>query len=310
MKIQHLTPVLYGTVSVRKGTDDQQLIKILCDSGTSSTIVSGEFVKKLRMKKREKNTWNTKGGNFTTSHTAKVQITLPELDSNKIVTWNCHADLTDGNSRYDMIIGRDLLSELKFILDFGNNKINCKEGPYKGCSTRMKNFDDVLKFSGFDKTHEIYESEPLQEATERMDGIQAAKYKKDDLEKVIQKCDTLKTDEQNRLHKLLKKYETLFDGTLGTWKTKPYEVELKDGAKPYHARPYPIAKINEKVFYDKIMRMCDIGILRQINESEWGAPTFCQSKKNGTIRVLSDFCELNKLIKRKPYPIPRIQDML
>ena len=58
------------------------------------------------------------------------------------------------------------------------------------------------------------------------------------------------------------------------------------------------------------MRMCDIGILRRINDSDWGAPTFCQAKKNGTICVLSDFRELNKLIKRKPYPIPRIQDML
>ena len=56
--------------------------------------------------------------------------------------------------------------------------------------------------------------------------------------------------------------------------------------------------------------MCEIGILRQINESEWGVPTFCQAKKNGTIRVLSDFRKLNKLIKCKPYPIPRIQDML
>ena len=97
---------------------------------------------------------------------------------------------------------------------------------------------------------------------------------------------------------------------MGTWNTKPYEIELKEGAKPYHTRPYPIAKINEKVFYDEIMRMCELGILRQINQSEWGAPTFCQAKKNGTIRVLSDFRELNKLIKRKPYPIPKIQDML
>ena len=122
------------------------------------------------MKKREKNMWNTKGGNFRTSHTAKVQITLPELDSNKIVIWNCHADLTDGNSRYDMIIGRDLLRELKFNIDFGNDEINCKEGPYEA-----KNINDVLKFNGFDNTHELNESELLQEPTERMDGIQAAK---------------------------------------------------------------------------------------------------------------------------------------
>ena len=135
-------------------------------------------MKKFRMKTKTNNTWNTKGGNFTTNYKAKVQITLPELDSNKIINWECHIDDNDNNNRYDMIIGRDLLSELKFCVDFGNNIISCNEGPFTGCSTRMKEIDDVLKFTGFDSTLEIYESEPVLQATERMDGIQAAKYKK------------------------------------------------------------------------------------------------------------------------------------
>jgi hypothetical protein len=33
-------------------------------------------------------------------------------------------------------------------------------------------------------------------------------------------------------------------------------------------------------------------------------------KKDGTVRFISDFWELNKRIKRNPYPIPQIQDML
>ena len=33
-------------------------------------------------------------------------------------------------------------------------------------------------------------------------------------------------------------------------------------------------------------------------------------KKDGSVRFISDFRELNKRIKRKPYPIPNIQDML
>ena len=53
-----------------------------------------------------------------------------------------------------------------------------------------------------------------------------------------------------------------------------------------------------------------MGVLRKINNSEWGAPTFIQPKKNGTVRFLSDFRELNKRIKRKPYPLPKIQDLL
>ena len=34
------------------------------------------------------------------------------------------------------------------------------------------------------------------------------------------------------LHAILTKYEFLFDGTLGTWKTKPVDIELHPGEKP------------------------------------------------------------------------------
>jgi len=34
--------------------------------------------------------------------------------------------------------------------------------------------------------------------------------------------------------------ESLFDGTLGDWNRLPVSIELKDWAKPYHGRPYPI----------------------------------------------------------------------
>ena len=41
-----------------------------------------------------------------------------------------------------------------------------------------------------------------------------------------------------------------------------------------------------------------------------GAPIFVQPKKNKTIRVLTDFRQLNQCIVRKPYPIPKINKML
>ena len=36
---------------------------------------------------------------------------------------------------------------------------------------------------------------------------------------------------------------------------------------------------------------------------------YCTRKKR-TVRFLTDFCELNKRIKQKPYPLPKIQDLL
>jgi hypothetical protein len=36
------------------------------------------------------------------------------------------------------------------------------------------------------------------------------------------------------------------------------------------------------------------------------SPSFAIPKKNGTIRVVSDFRKLNLLLKRHPFPIPKI----
>ena len=58
------------------------------------------------------------------------------------------------------------------------------------------------------------------------------------------------------------------------------------------------------------MRLCDIGVLKRVNRSEWAAPTFIIPKKDGKLRFVSDFRELNKRIERTPYPIPHVQDMM
>jgi hypothetical protein len=54
----------------------------------------------------------------------------------------------------------------------------------------------------------------------------------------------------------------------------------------------------------------DIGVLEEENTSEWASPTFAIAKKNGTIRVVSDFRKLNCLLKGHPFPIPKIGDMI
>ena len=66
----------------------------------------------------------------------------------------------------------------------------------------------------------------------------------------------------------------------------------------------------EETTKKEIARLCDLGVLAKCNDSEWAAPTFIQPKKTGDVRVLSDFRILNKFIKRKPYPLPKIADIL
>ena len=130
-----------------------------------------------------------------------------------------------------------------------------------------------------------YETEVLQEASAHLLKILDAKYVPADLNAVIQACRHLTEDEKSQLHALLCKYKHLFDGTLGTWNNEPYNIKLKEGAKLNHSRPFPFPKIHEHTLKVELDRIVKLGVLKQINASEWAAPTFIISKKDATSEV-------------------------
>lgn len=113
-----------------------------------------------------------------------------------------------------------------------------------------------------------------------------------------------------QLLQLLKAYEELFDGTLGQWTGKPYNIKLKDDANPYHGRPYKVPHAYKDKLRVKVQHLCKIGVLKKVNDSEWGAPCFINPQKDSTIQFISDFKKLNKRIKYFPYPLPNIQELL
>ena len=151
---------------------------------------------------------------------------------------------------------------------------------------------------------------PATDSTTRLKKILDAKYEKADIPEIVQSSIHLKEDQKAKLEELLIKYEALFDGTLGQWKGPPINIELRADAKHYHARPYPIPTSQEKKIRLEIERLIRARVLKKVNRSEWAAPNFIIPKSNETIRFITDFRELNKRIKRKPYPIPKIQDLL
>ena len=58
----------------------------------------------------------------------------------------------------------------------------------------------------------------------------------------------------------------------------------------------------------EIKEMVNDGVLwRKHEELEWESPIFMIPKKDNRIRIVSDYREVNMLVKRKPYPLSRIQ---
>jgi hypothetical protein len=102
----------------------------------------------------------------------------------------------------------------------------------------------------------------------------------------------LSADQQKKLLQLLMKYELLFDGTLGDWRTKLVSFHLKECALPSHGQAFSVPKIHKDNLIKEVERLCKLGVLEQQQASEWASPSFIIPKKNNTIRFLSNFWEV------------------
>ena len=164
--------------------------------------------------------------------------------------------------RYDMIIGRDLMTSLGIKIDFESHIVEWGQSYID-----MKDMD-IIQAEDMYSMMTNTEPDILQKATDRVNGILDAKYVKADLQQVTEDCSHLDEEEQVKMKTLLERCEHLFDGTLGTWRDKPHEVELKPYAQPYHARWYPVPQCHDKTLRMEVDRLVEIGVPKKVNHSE------------------------------------------
>ena len=117
---------------------------------------------------------------------------------------------------------------------------------------------------------------------------------------------------------LLKRIDSLDrDGLFGTITEtpihcEPVKIALKKNNEPYNLstpRRIPIP-LMEKV-KNELNRMESLGVIEMINEpTDWCAPMVPVVKKDGSIRICTDFKMLNKFLKRERFVIPTFEDML
>ena len=80
-----------------------------------------------------------------------------------------------------------------------------------------------------------------------------AKYAKADLSAIVEdKCKHPTPSERELLLLLLFKFEQLFDGTLWERNLSPVSIQLKEGERPFHGRPYPIPKVHKATLMKEI----------------------------------------------------------
>ncbi len=212
--------------------------------------------------------------------------------------------------QYDLILGTVSMKEFGIILNFKDKMITIDE--------TILPMRDINKLQGSSMLRALQHNHSLaielqstQDATECATGILDAKYNKADLRSFVRdNCKHLKVDQQKKLLQLLMKYESLFDGTIGDWKTKPVTFQLKEGASLYHCQAIPVPKIHKDTLIKEVDRLVKLGVLEWQSALEWASSLFIMPKKNRTVWFLSNFWEVNKRLERKPCPIPKISMVL
>ena len=223
-----------------------------------------------------------------------------------------------------MILGRDLLNVLVLDLRFYDNIMLGIKVPYEGCSAPMVDVSNynfniitaktVKPEESFINSYvgEYFESGSAISATRRMRSILDAKDRKAYLNKVMTKqFQHLNIEERKILINILSKSEDLFRDPLGVCNTNQVYLELRENTKPVLLRPYPIPRLHKAMFIKEVEILVILGVLEEANECEWGAPLFAYTKaKTNCVRFLSDFRNLNRQLKRKPYPMTKIREMI
>ena len=146
---------------------------------------------------------HTQAGNITTNSKVKVDFTLTALSAMNVVTWKCHVN-DSAKGRYNMILGRDILTELGLNLKLSEHAIKADDGTFKGYTTPMIDLVIcVFKYLNTGKrtpkesftnanTREVYESEHVRTTTKQLRVILDAKYEMEDLHKVMEtQCQNL-----------------------------------------------------------------------------------------------------------------------
>ena len=97
------------------GSKARAYIKTLLDSGASTSVVNSSAVQHLECE-RAKIMFTTVVGQFNCTKTCRTQIKIPELKSLAKIDVKMH--VTQMNGHYDVILGQDVLSKLRIVLDF------------------------------------------------------------------------------------------------------------------------------------------------------------------------------------------------
>ena len=82
-----------------------------------------------------------------------------------------------------------------------------------------------------------------------------------------------------------------------------FSIDLQPGTTPISQASYRMAPVELKELKVQLQDLLDKGYIRP-SVSLWGAPVLFMKKKDGIMRLCTDYRQLNKVTIRNKYPLP------
>jgi hypothetical protein len=111
-------------------------------------------------------------------------------------------------------------------------------------------------------------------------------------------------------HAVLKEFEDVFQKVpeLPPKRDIDFSINLMPGAAPVSKSPYIMSKPELKNLQLQLEELLKKGYIRP-SVSPWGALVLFVNKKDGRLRLCTNFRQLNKVTVKNKYPLPRIDDL-
>ena len=307
------TPVTIALCDTIGTLKSRKLFRVLLDSGSNGCLIkrsalpTGIIPRELAQTKH----FNTLAGKLSTSQMVTLRdVRLPEFDKNRRISQQRALIFDNDNCKYDIIFGTDFLSKTGIKFDYSSGEMSWFDNviPMRPSYGLTSTDFDAMEDQYFIQTEdEIFGEDWLDcFATEILD----AKYDKTDVTEIVNDMNHLSPSQKKDLLGVLARNKQMFDGTLGVYPHKKFHIEIDPDAKPVYQRPYAVPRVHLTTFKKELDHLVTLGVLKPQQESEWASGTFIIPKKDGRVRWISDLRQLNKVIKRRQYPLPIINDIL
>ncbi|XP_052753094.1 uncharacterized protein K02A2.6-like [Galleria mellonella] len=124
----------------------------------------------------------------------------------------------------------------------------------------------------------------------------------------------MNTKDSYEIDLILKDFETLCDGKLGTINCHSAKIHIPSNIRPKAFRPRPVPLALQEQVNEELKRLVREGVLEQIDTMatpiEWASPIVIAIKSNGNVRICADFkVTINQYVQVDDYPLPRFEEI-